>query len=695
MKPPSTKKPAKSPGNSPPSTTTTGNIPDAVDAGFLPPNNDNHDGEGFVSYRINAKPGLPTGTRLDAEASIVFDTNEAIETPAIFNTLDVGTPTSQVTPLPTTTTPTFNVSWSGTDDGSGIAHYDIYVSKDSGQYELWLNDTTNTTAVYTGEVGHTYRFYSTAKDNVGYSQNIPTQAQAITSIIDVENPTPNQAPTLTTQISDQIATQNSPFSFTLPTNTFSDADEGDTLTYRAELEDGSAIPTWLVFNSGTSTFSGTPTNSEVGNLKVKVIAIDSQGASISGAFNLTVENINDAPTVQTPITAKTAIKDTDFNFTIPINTFIDVDIDDELTYTATLADGNALPPWLKFEAATRTFSGIPADTDIGLLSVKITATDIAGATAEDSFDLTIENKTQENPDPETPPVSSNPDQLTPVVGAKLLEVTQLNASKAVSLRIEQVGISQVSELLVFSTDALGNNRIQIASYSLLKGGQLPSDYAPEFTLDNRQIGNGKFLQFELVQNGTTRVAMPTVKDNGQIALDFGGGTRLVAAIADQPNPKNLLVDDAAAIDLTGETGPLNIEFTVYREAAFNNTVGFYTTDTADGSIQDPLTGTALRPGDATYKAAALARQLAVKLTGQNGKTSTFSSEIAGGGFLGTFLIVDGSDPLTQSVYFSYAGANANNNDHAKMLGNNTFGFEDLAGLGDRDFNDTIVQFSIV
>ncbi|NTV75870.1 MAG: hypothetical protein HGA66_16905, partial [Holophaga sp.] len=32
---------------------------------------------------------------------------------------------------------------------------------------------------------------------------------------------------------------------------------------------------------------------------------------------------------------------------------------DTLTYTATQADGSALPTWLTFTAATRTFSGTP------------------------------------------------------------------------------------------------------------------------------------------------------------------------------------------------------------------------------------------------------------------------------------------------------------------------------------------------
>ena len=88
----------------------------------------------------------------------------------------------------------------------------------------------------------------------------------------------------------------------------------------------------------------------------------------------------------------------------------------------------------------------------------------------------------------------------------------------------------------------------------------------------------------------------------------------------------------------------------------------------------------------SYACTTPARQLDIKLTSQNGRASTFFSEITGGSFLGTFLVVDGSDPLASEVYFSHAGANANSNDPTKMLGSNTFGFEDLPGLGDRDYN---------
>ena len=57
-------------------------------------------------------------------------------------------------------------------------------------------------------------------------------------------------------------------------------------------------------------------------------------------------------------------------------------------------------------------------------------------------------------------------------------------------------------------------------------------------------------------------------------------------------------------------------------------------------------------------------------------------------------MADGGNPATSDVFFSHAGAN-DNNDHARFLGDNTFGFEDLAGLGDRDYNDIVVKFAVM
>ena len=60
----------------------------------------------------------------------------------------------------------------------------------------------------------------------------------------------------------------------------------------------------------------------------------------------------------TPIADQTVAEDTPWSFRVPANAFIDSD-SSGLIYTASLADGTALPPWLHFDDATETFSGTP------------------------------------------------------------------------------------------------------------------------------------------------------------------------------------------------------------------------------------------------------------------------------------------------------------------------------------------------
>jgi VCBS repeat-containing protein len=201
----------------------------------------------------------------------------------------------------------------------------------------------------------------------------------------------NQPPVLSHAVVDQSINEDAAFSFTVPADSFSDPDAGDSLTYSATLANGAALPAWLSFNTATRTFSGTPANGDVGVISVKVTATDTGAASASDIFDLTVANTNDAPTVAHALTAQGATEDAAFTFVVPANTFADVDVGDTLTYAATLASGAALPAWLTFDASTHTFSGTPANGDVGSISVKVTVTDSGAATASSTFALSVAN----------------------------------------------------------------------------------------------------------------------------------------------------------------------------------------------------------------------------------------------------------------------------------------------------------------
>jgi hypothetical protein len=154
-------------------------------AGFLPPDTTNAVGEGYVTYAVRPKTGLPNGTIITNQASIVFDVNAPILTPVVTNLLDVVPPSSSVNALaPVTMGTNVVVSWSGADGaGPGIASYDIFVSTDGGPWTEWLADTTNTSAVFDGSIGHSYSFSSLAQDNAGNFEPAHLAADATTSVV--------------------------------------------------------------------------------------------------------------------------------------------------------------------------------------------------------------------------------------------------------------------------------------------------------------------------------------------------------------------------------------------------------------------------------------------------------------------------------------------------------------------------------
>jgi trimeric autotransporter adhesin len=126
-------------------------------------------------------------------------------------------------------------------------------------------------------------------------------------------------------------------------------------------------------------------------------ATDSAGTK-GNTLTITINGLNDTPTVANIIGNQTATQDSVYNFQFPSNVFSDVDSGDIQTYTAQLVDSNGnlinggiLPTWLTFTSGTRTFSGTPANADVGILNVKVTAIDGSNAMASNTFSLTIAN----------------------------------------------------------------------------------------------------------------------------------------------------------------------------------------------------------------------------------------------------------------------------------------------------------------
>jgi len=101
--------------------------------------------------------------------------------------------------------------------------------------------------------------------------------------------------------------------------------------------------------------------------------------------------VNSPPLVGIMLPSQLILEDTAFNFTLPAGSFLDPDAGDVLTYSAAQGNDSPLPGWLTFDPGSGNFSGQPGNEHVGTLSVKITASDSAGASVSGFLDINVVN----------------------------------------------------------------------------------------------------------------------------------------------------------------------------------------------------------------------------------------------------------------------------------------------------------------
>lgn len=207
----------------------------------------------------------------------------------------------------------------------------------------------------------------------------------------VAPPSVNHAPTVNTLLSNTSTVENTPFSFTLPQNLFSDPD-GDLLRMNVVMADGSALPNWLRYHSDTRTLSGTPSFDDAGSLNLQVVATDSSGLSAVQDWRIDVNNSNRAPNATGALNTQTLKAGQAWSYVVPVNNHFSDPDGDHLNYRITLADGSPLPSWLQYDAASHTLRGTP--THVQQVNLKILASDTEQAEAFLPLTLQIDAATQ-------------------------------------------------------------------------------------------------------------------------------------------------------------------------------------------------------------------------------------------------------------------------------------------------------------
>jgi hypothetical protein len=214
----------------------------------------------------------------------------------------------------------------------------------------------------------------------------------------------NLPPVVENPIPDQFAETGIPFSFEIPSNTFSDPD-GSIVSPLVVL---TTLPGWLTFDDQTNVFSGTPSPGDEGIISIEVEATDDDGDVVSDIFEIevTAPLPNQPPVVDNPIPDQVALVGSEFSFEIPANTFSDPDG----SIVPPLVVVGSLPSWLTFNDQTNVLNGIPGAGDVGQVSVEIQATDDELATVSDVFLIDVSE-----PSPDCSPLSTLPCTDIPVI----------------------------------------------------------------------------------------------------------------------------------------------------------------------------------------------------------------------------------------------------------------------------------------
>ena len=195
-------------------------------------------------------------------------------------------------------------------------------------------------------------------------------------------------PLISVKLTNQTVSQNAVFTYQIPPNYLKIVDKGQVFSYIATKSDGSALPSWLSFTSNDGLFTGIPGAVDVGSVTIRLSEIDQNGFSMAQNFTINVQGGNDPPLIISSIS----------NFTILRNNYLDVNLDAQtvsdpqnqpLRYSLIQANGAALPSWLKFNATTLNVTGTPGASDIGLLWLKLVATDPIGASVANPFNIEI------------------------------------------------------------------------------------------------------------------------------------------------------------------------------------------------------------------------------------------------------------------------------------------------------------------
>ncbi len=188
----------------------------------------------------------------------------------------------------------------------------------------------------------------------------------------------NDVPVVLNPILDQEVHNNDTLKYSIPGNTFLDADD----ELFVELDPNH--PSWLslTYESAGIYLNSAPVHHRDTTIELILKAYSLvEGNEVSDTFTLHV--INDAPVVLNQIPNHIIINNSEFNFTIPDSTFHDNE-------SSVILNTPNLPAWLSFDVSNNTLSGTPNVYDDTILNIIVNAYDDVNQSVSDTFMITVE-----------------------------------------------------------------------------------------------------------------------------------------------------------------------------------------------------------------------------------------------------------------------------------------------------------------
>ncbi|MGE4242410.1 Ig-like domain-containing protein [Ramlibacter sp.] len=236
---------------------------------------------------------------------------------------------------------------------------------------------------------------------------------------------PPTAVTVLNGIPDLRASSNG-VSFAIPSDAFAAGGTG-IVTLEARQADGSPLPPWLVFDSTSGLINGRPETGPMPTLQLQIVASDDAGRQVRTNFaivsdatrsgnlstplfstvtataptfnvaRVTPEQLglarspqgNDTLVRFEPITTQPTVTSGGFSITIPPSAFAHTSATATVQLEAGLANGQPLPNWVRFDAATGQITGQPPLGFNDLLQIRVVARDNNGLEASTQVNIQV------------------------------------------------------------------------------------------------------------------------------------------------------------------------------------------------------------------------------------------------------------------------------------------------------------------